>query len=310
MDERPSDKSLGVFGTIVFHLLLLLALIFISISSVDPGDEGILVALGDSPTGQGQFTPSSSAPAAQTSTPPASQPASTPPPTPSASTPARQQVLTQNTEEAPAISAQEKARQEEQKRIAEQERQRQAEIERQRKAEQERQRQEELERQRIAELERQKREQQAQQAADARNAASVAFSNSGSNSQSAGDTGGSGTQGALTDDPNVNNGIGTGQESKGVDYILDLKGRNYIGKRPKPVYNEQESGRVVVRIVVDREGRVTHAEYRLHGSTTPSSALINAAIDAARKTRFNSDPNATPFQEGTITYVFDLISDP
>lgn len=301
MDERPSDKSLGVFGTIVFHLLLLLALIFISISSVDPGDEGILVALGDSPTGQGQFTPSSSAPAAQTSTPPASQPASTPPPTPSASTPARQQVLTQNTEEAPAISAQEKARQEEQKRIAEQERQRQAEIERQRKAEQERQRQEELERQRIAELERQKRE---QQAAFARNAVSGALSNSGSNSQSAGDTGSSGTQGALTGDPNATNRTGTGLGSKGDEY--SLQGRNLIGSLPKPVYNVQESGRVVVRIVVDREGRVTHAEHRLQGSTTTSSALINAAIDAARKARFNSDPNATSSQEGTITYVFDL----
>lgn len=301
MDERPSDKSLGVFGTIVFHLLLLLALIFISISSVDPGDEGILVALGDSPTGQGQFTPSSSAPAAQTSTPPASQPASTPPPTPSASTPARQQVLTQNTEEAPAISAQEKARQEEQKRIAEQERQRQAEIERQRKAEQERQRQEELERQREAELERQKRE---QQAAAARKAVSGAFSYSGSNSQSAGDTGSSGTQGALTGDPNATNRTGTGLGSKGDEY--SLQGRNLIGSLPKPVYNVQESGRVVVRIVVDREGRVTHAEHRLQGSTTTSSALINAAIDAARKARFNSDPNATSSQEGTITYVFDL----
>lgn len=297
MDERPSDKSLGVFGTIVFHLLLLLALIFISISSVDPGDEGILVELGDSPTGQGQFTPSSSAPAAQTSTPPASQPASTPPPTPSASTPARQQVLTQNTEEAPAISAQEKARQEEQKRIAEQERQRQAEIERQRKAEQERQRQEELERQRTAELERQKRE---QQAADARNTVIGAFSKS----QSAGDTGGSGTQGALTGDPNATNRTGTGLGSKGDEY--SLQGRNLIGSLPKPVYNVQESGRVVVRIVVDREGRVTHAEHRLQGSTTTSSALINAAIDAARKARFNSDPNATSSQEGTITYVFDL----
>lgn len=294
MDERPSDKSLGVFGTIVFHLLLLLALIFISISSVDPGDEGILVALGDSPTGQGQFTPSSSAPAAQTSTPPASQPASTPPPTPSASTPARQQVLTQNTEEAPAISAREKARQEEQKRIAEQERQRQAEIERQRKAEQERQHQEELERQ--------KRE---QQAADARKDVSRAFSYSDSNSQSAGDTGGSGTQGGFIGDPNATNRPGTGLGSKDVKYSLE--GRNHIGNLPKPVYNVQESGRVVVRIVVDREGRVTHAEHRLQGSTTTSSALINAAIDAARKTRFNSDPNATPSQEGTITYVFDLI---
>ena len=306
MDERPSDKSLGVFGTIVFHLLLLLALIFISISSVDPGDEGILVALGDSPTGQGQFTPSSSAPAAQTSTPPASQPASTPPPTPSASTPARQQVLTQNTEEAPAISAQEKARQEEQKRIAEQERQRQAEIERQRKAEQERQRQEELERQRIAELERQKREQQAQQAAAAHTTVSGAFSKS----QSAGDTGGSGTQDALTIDPNATNRTRTGPGSKegdGYSPEYSLKGRT-AEKSPRPEYPIEEHGKVVVRIVVDREGRVTHAEHRLQGSTTTSSALINAAIDAARKTRFNSDPNATPSQEGTITYVFDLIS--
>lgn len=301
MDERPSDKSLGVFGTIVFHLLLLLALIFISISSVDPGDEGILVELGDSPTGQGQFTPSSSAPAAQTSTPPASQPASTPPPTPSASTPARQQVLTQNTEEAPAISAQEKARQEEQKRIAEQERQRQAEIERQRKAEQERQRQEELERQRIAELERQKRE---QQAAAARNAVSGAFSNSGSNSQSAGDTGGNGTQGALTDDPNVTNRTGTGRGSKGVEH--SLTGRTVVEESPQPEYPIEEYGIVVVNITVDKNGNVIRAEATPDGSTFQNKELWRAAERAAYKAKFNKAPEAAAEQHGSITYHFNL----
>jgi len=285
MDERPSDKSLGVFGTIVFHLLLLMALIFISISSVDPGDEGILVALGDSPTGQGQFTPSSSAPAAQTSTPPASQPASTPPPTPSASTPARQQVLTQNTEEAPAISAQEKARQEEQKRIAEQERQRQAEIERQRKAEQERQRQEELERQ--------KRE---QQAADARNTVSGALSTSGSNSQSAGDTGGSGTQGALTIDPNATN--------KWVEH--SLKGRDPDGEWPRPEYPIEEQGKVVVNITVDKNGNVIRAEATPSGSTFQNKELWRAAERAAYKAKFNKAPEAAAVQHGSITYHFDL----
>jgi len=289
MDERPSDKSLGVFGTIVFHLLLLLALIFISISSVDPGDEGILVELGDSPTGQGQFTPSSSAPAAQTSTPPASQPASTPPPTPSASTPARQQVLTQNTEEAPAISAQEKARQEEQKRIAEQERQRQAEIERQRKAEQERQRQEELERQRIAELERQKRE---QQAADARNTVSGALSKS----QSAGDTGGSGTQGALTGDHNATN--------KWVEH--SLKGRDPDGEWPRPEYPIEEQGKVVVNITVDKNGNVIRAEATPSGSTFQNKELWRAAERAAYKAKFNKAPEAAAEQHGSITYHFNL----
>jgi colicin import membrane protein len=285
MDERPSDKSLGVFGTIVFHLLLLLALIFISISSVDPGDEGILVALGDSPTGQGQFTPSSSAPAAQTSTPPASQPASTPPPTPSASTPARQQVLTQNTEEAPAISAQEKARQEEQKRIAEQERQRQAEIERQRKAEQERQRQEELERQ--------KRE---QQAAAVRNTVSGALSDSGSNSQSAGDTDGSGTQGALTGDHNATN--------KWVEH--SLKGRDPDGEWPRPEYPIEEQGKVVVNITVDKNGNVIRAEATPSGSTFQNKELWRAAERAAYKAKFNKAPEAAAEQHGSITYHFNL----
>jgi colicin import membrane protein len=289
MDERPSDKSLGVFGTIVFHLLLLLALIFISISSVDPGDEGILVALGDSPTGQGQFTPSSSAPAAQTSTPPASQPASTPPPTPSASTPARQQVLTQNTEEAPAISAREKARQEEQKRIAEQERQRQAEIERQRKAEQERQHQEELERQ--------KRE---QQAADARNDVSRAFSSSSSNSQSTGDTGGSGAQGGLTADPKTGTGLG----SKDVKYSLE--GRTVDRESPRPEYPIEEYGRVVVNITVDKNGNVIRAEATPSGSTFQNKELWRAAERAAYKAKFNKAPEAAAVQHGSITYVFDL----
>jgi TonB family protein len=281
----------------VFHLLLLLALIFISISSVDPGDEGILVELGDSPTGQGQFTPSSSAPAAQTSTPPASQPASTPPPTPSASTPARQQVLTQNTEEAPAISAQEKARQEEQKRIAEQERQRQAEIERQRKAEQERQRQEELERQRTAELERQKRE---QQAADAHNTVSGAFSKS----QSAGGTGGSGTQGGLTDDPNATNRTGTGRGSEGVKYSLE--GRDPDGELPRPEYPIEEQGKVVVNITVDKNGNVIRAEATPSGSTFQNKELWRAAERAAYKAKFNKAPEAAAEQHGSITYHFKL----
>lgn len=304
MDERPSDKSLGVFGTIVFHLLLLLALIFISISSVDPGDEGILVALGDSPTGQGQFTPSSSAPAAQTSTPPASQPASTPPPTPSASTPARQQVLTQNTEEAPAISAQEKARQEEQKRIAEQERQRQAEIERQRKAEQERQRQEELERQRIAEQERQKKEKEQQRQAEAaQKAGREAFNNSVSSSQSAGDTGGSGPQGGLTGDPSATNGTGTGLGSKGDEYSLE--GRT-AEKLPRPEYPNEENGTVVVNITVDKNGNVIRAEATPSGSTFQNKELWRAAERAAYKAKFNKAPEAAAEQHGSITYHFNL----
>ncbi len=304
MEEKRSDKTYGVIGTTVFHVVLLLLLMILGLSSIPQEEEGILVALGDSPTGMGPAVPSRSAPVAQPTPPTPVRPTPTTPPPASTPQPAREQLMTQNTEEAPAVSAEEKARKEAERKRIEEQRQRQAEIDRQRRIEEERVRQEELERQRQLEEERRKREEQERQAAAARNAVSGAFSNSGSTSQSSGETAGSGSQGALTGDPNSSSRTGTGRGSAGNSF--DLSGRSLSGSLPKPTYNIQEEGVVVVEITVDKTGVVTNAQPILRGSTTQNSYLWNEARKAALRARFNPDANAPAYQKGTVTYHFVL----
>ncbi|MDY4245100.1 MAG: energy transducer TonB, partial [Porphyromonas sp.] len=51
--------------------------------------------------------------------------------------------------------------------------------------------------------------------------------------------------------------------------------------------------------------QVTNAVVRLRGTNVVDSALRKAAVDAARKTRFNA-LEGVPDQKGTITYHFDV----
>ena len=86
----------------------------------------------------------------------------------------------------------------------------------------------------------------------------------------------------------------------------DLEGRSLAGdgSLPKPVYNVQEEGRVVVTVTVNPEGRVIAANINRRTGTT-SLALRNAALNAARSAVFNRI-NGLNNQEGTITYYFKL----
>ena len=84
----------------------------------------------------------------------------------------------------------------------------------------------------------------------------------------------------------------------------DLGGRDMMGELPRPTYNVQEEGRVVVTITVDPDGNVIDTRINNRTNTT-NLQLRNAAIAAARQTKFNSiggDNNQT----GTITYYFKL----
>jgi TonB family protein len=87
---------------------------------------------------------------------------------------------------------------------------------------------------------------------------------------------------------------------------FSLSGRS-LGKGglPNPVYNVQEEGTVVVAITVNPAGQVVSANIQLKGTTTSSAALRKAALDAAKKARFN-EVEDTHNQSGTITYKFNL----
>lgn len=84
----------------------------------------------------------------------------------------------------------------------------------------------------------------------------------------------------------------------------DLGGRDLLGELPRPAYNIQEEGRVVVTIIVDPEGNVIDTRINNRTNTT-NLQLRNAAEQAARKTKFNAIGGENN-QTGTITYYFKL----
>jgi len=85
-----------------------------------------------------------------------------------------------------------------------------------------------------------------------------------------------------------------------------LAGRNVVGSLQLPSYGVQEAGRVVVKILVDREGNVTEAIPGIEGTSVTSRSLWAAAKQAALTAHFNANPKAPISQEGTITYIFKL----
>lgn len=113
-------------------------------------------------------------------------------------------------------------------------------------------------------------------------------------------TSGTGTEGSK--EGNSSTGAKTGTGGYGT---FDLGGRSLgTGSLPKPAYNVQEEGRVVVNITVNPAGQVVSTSISPQTNTV-NSALRKAAEDAAKKARFNTIDGVNN-QTGTITYYFNL----
>jgi TonB family protein len=262
-------------------------LIIVAFSAPEPPEteEGILVNFGLDETGLGMIEPS--APPVET------EPASPPPVTQNTQT--EESILTQNIEDAPEVK----------KVDPEAERKRLEKIEADRKireqmdAERKQKEAEEAERKRIAAD--QKRE------ADIKNKTRDALAgskNAGTTSTSEGVAGGTGNQGVPTGSvDSQNRGDGSGQGNQGISYNLGDRGAQSL---PKPNYDYQEGGKVVVEVSVDRSGKVTSANPGAKGSTTLNADLLRVAKEAALKARFEPKADAPVTQKGTITYNFVL----
>jgi len=85
-----------------------------------------------------------------------------------------------------------------------------------------------------------------------------------------------------------------------------LAGRSVNGTLPRPSYNVQASGKVVVQIWVDNYGTVQKAVAGVEGTTVSDKTLWQAARKAALGAHFNMSADAPAMQEGTITYIFNL----
>lgn len=85
-----------------------------------------------------------------------------------------------------------------------------------------------------------------------------------------------------------------------------LAGRTVIGAIPHPSYAAQVSGKVVVKIKINRDGTVVDAQPGEAGTTLTDKKAWNAATKAALKIQFNAASDAPEFQYGTVTYIFDI----
>jgi TonB family protein len=87
---------------------------------------------------------------------------------------------------------------------------------------------------------------------------------------------------------------------------FNLNGRSLRdGSLPRPDYNSQQDGKIVINITVDPNGNVISA---LIGKETniDDARLRESASDAARRAKFNKVKSSNN-QSGTITYIFKLI---
>lgn len=126
---------------------------------------------------------------------------------------------------------------------------------------------------------------------------------SDSNATSEGTSGGPGNQGDLAGDPTGSH-AGTGTGNSG--HSFNLSGRSLVGALPRPDYPVREEGRIIIEVRVNQQGNVESASFRSVGSTTTNSSLVNAALAAARKARFNDVGESASLQVGTITYNFRM----
>ena len=125
------------------------------------------------------------------------------------------------------------------------------------------------------------------------------------NGEGGGNTGGSGT--GTNTGVGQGNDNGHGKDTPGTDGSGDYKltGR-IVTKRPDPMTDNKEEGKVIVEIIVDETGKVIKATPGLPGSTTTSSNLYAKARQAALSVKFNASSKGIKEQRGTFTFVFTL----
>ena len=269
MNRKKKGKYIGLAGALLVHVVVIALLILVGFTLPEQSEEGgVPVMMGETPDAWGAADPS----LVEVET----MPEETAPEMPEE---AEQEMLTQEDEETVAIKPKAEEKKKEVKKPeksaaekAEEARKLAAE-----KAERERKAAEEAARKRVA----------------------GAFGK-GAQMGSKGATEGTGVQGSPTGNSSEGATAGTGGYG-----TFNLGGRSIgEGGLPRPVYNVQDEGKVVVTITVNPAGQVIGTSINRQTNTV-NPALRKAAEDAAKKARFNTVSGLSN-QMGTITYYFNL----
>jgi hypothetical protein len=95
-------------------------------------------------------------------------------------------------------------------------------------------------------------------------------------------------------------GTGSGNGTK-----WGLKGRNLAGN-DKILQQCNESGRIIIQVTVNKQGRVVDAQYSAKGSNSSSQCLIKPAIATAKTFRWNQAADAPDQQIGFVEINFSV----
>ena len=287
------NKITGLVGTLVLHVILLVLLLLIAISKPKAQEEGgVPVMLGNMEMAQGNADPYTLTDVDILDEPQLPTEVSVPEPVP---TPlVESEMITQEDEPTVAVPKKETPKPAPKKEVVKKEKPKKEPVKPKEKTEAEKR----AEAERLA-AEKKAAEERAAAEAAAKRIAGAFGKGTLMGSKGTG-TSGEGIQGSPTG--NAAEGQSTGVGGYGT---FDLNGRSLgPGGLPRPIYNVQEEGRVVVTITVNPAGQVIHTSINKR-TNTANAALRKAAEDAARKARFNSVSGVNN-QTGTITYYFKL----
>ncbi|MEL6484281.1 MAG: energy transducer TonB [Bacteroidota bacterium] len=282
LDTRHKKKSFTL--TTILLSALLLILFYIGLTYMDPPIEnGIAINFGTMDFGSGKEAPrpkQTPQPLKQQEPVPVSEPSQ---PVSDAPT---EKVITQETEESIRIN------QERERKRKVDEAARKAKAEAQRKADAKRRAEEE--------------KRKAQEAKKKRLDALIGGIGKaeGKSNTGEGDDNKSGDKGSPDGDPYATSYYGAPGSGNGTGGY-GLNGRSLVSKG-KVQQDCNEDGRVVVRIVVDRNGRVTKATPGVKGTTNNAPCLLEPARKTALMHKWNLDSKAPSQQIGFVVVNFKL----
>jgi outer membrane biosynthesis protein TonB len=299
--KLDKDQRKAAVGTLIIHLLLLVALLFIALRTPLPlpGEEGVEVNLGYDDRGYGQIQEDSPPPEATPQPQPVEE-VTPPEPEPEPEI-AEEDIITQNIEEAPIIDeeiVEEKPEEPVEKPIEKPEIKPEPEKIVEKKPE-------EKPVDTIPVIEEPVEEVVIEKPKPVVNTRALYKGSSNSDTGSSqGITEGPGDQGKPHGDKESEKYDGRGGKGNGPSFFLGGRGSVNL---ETPSTQVTEQGSVVVSIWVDREGQVKKAQVNPKGTTVLDARLRQIAVDAALNSTFTTDQSAAELQRGTITYNFIIM---
>lgn len=276
MTENRRNNTIAIVGTIVVHLLIILVLVLVVLDRepIEPNlSSGVYVQVGNTLEAAGD----AEAYVSEESELQMEQVSAAPEVSQSVVEPASQpELITQNVETTVSLEEQQRRKEEEERRIEEEKKRR--------------------------EEERRQAEQQAAKE-QVRNQMSGRFGTSDQTGNRGNSAQGEGWQGSPTG--NAAEGALEGVGGNGGKPPVDI--RHSFGNRratlPQPTNSGDAVGTVIVEVSVDKDGNVVGTPYINPRSSTDEN-LRNAALEAARKAKFDKSSSQVGNQPGTITYIF------